>query len=189
MVDKLGRFQSGDIPNPKGRPTKSADFVERLHHWITTHSVEEITKIYLDKSKFNKLSVTDGLCCQRLYEALQERGGNTMEQLFDRLLGKPSQHTTIDARMLVANVATANDRRMEAEKEAGDMLAAIAVRGANAVAISPPVVTIDAKPEKVRLSRAEHIARGKAASAARKATSSAARNPISSGQSEAIVIE
>lgn len=115
-------FQPGVSGNPNGKPTGSGDFIARLHHWTKTHDIEEIEKIYKNKAKFNKLPVIDGLCCVRLYEAIQQRGGQTMENLFDRLIGKPTQHTTLDARVLAQVQVTHSERKLEATREAEVML-------------------------------------------------------------------
>lgn len=163
-------FQAGVSGNPNGRANMSADFVSRLHHWISTHDIEEISKIYNDKRVFNKLPVVDGLCCVRIYEALQDRGGNTMEQLFDRLLGKPSQHTTIDARVLAQVTVSQADRASQADKEAEVMLAAISsrIQGKEVpepitIEHSPIVASVDApKQPKVRMTREQHKVRMKA---------------------------
>lgn len=159
-------FQAGISGNPNGRANKSADFVSRLHHWISTHDIEEIQQIYNDKRRFNKLPVVDGLCCVRIYEALQDRGGNTMEQLFDRLLGKPSQHTTIDARVLAQVTVSQADRASQADKEAEAMLMAISARTQGKELPAPVTIeqgpTLETKPPKVKVTRAMYQAKAKA---------------------------
>lgn len=160
-------FQEGNKLG--GRPSRSSDFVERLHHWISTHEIEEIQQIYNDKRRFNKLPVVDGLCCVRIYEALQDRGGNTMEQLFDRLLGKPSQHTTIDARVLAQVTVSQADRASQADKEAEAMLMAISARTQGkelpatiTIENMPLIAPVEAKQPKVKVTRAMYQARSKA---------------------------
>lgn len=118
-------FQPGNKV-AKGREPLSADYIARLHHWIKIHSMDDIEKIYTNKRKLRSLPATDALCCIRLHEAFQAGGGGTMEALFDRLIGKPSQHTTIDARIKAEVQVTHADRVKEADEEAAKLIEAMA---------------------------------------------------------------
>ena len=87
-----GRWTKGQSGNPKGRKPAFQDYKLRVESLVTRYTFEQIIAIGKDSTKIGKLPGIDGLIMQRLYEATQLGGRNSLNDLLDRVLGKPAQY-------------------------------------------------------------------------------------------------
>lgn len=84
-------FKKGEAANPKGRPPGYQDFIVRAKYLLGQYDIGQIKEFITDPTKFDRLSVFDGMIMRRVVEAISADGNQSMNSLLDRLLGKPSQ--------------------------------------------------------------------------------------------------
>lgn len=78
--------------NPNGRPPGYQSFIDRAKYLLDQHTIKSIKEFTSDESKFDDLSVYDGMIMRRIVEAVSKDGKASMDSLLDRLLGKPAQY-------------------------------------------------------------------------------------------------
>lgn len=78
--------------NPNGRPPGHQSFIDRAKYLLNQHNIKSIKEFTSDESKFDELSVYDGMIMRRIVEAISKDGKASMDSLLDRLLGKPAQY-------------------------------------------------------------------------------------------------
>lgn len=118
-------FQPGDRANPHGRPaTGYQGFADRAHYWLEKKTVNEIKALMADEKAKGDLGAYDLMILTRIMEAINADGGQSMDRLLDRILGKPKQET--ENKNVNINITDEAIEAKEADKEADTMLAALA---------------------------------------------------------------
>lgn len=84
-------FKPGQSGNPKGRPAGYQGFVDRARHWLESTTAEDIVELVADKKRLYKQSTFDAMILTRIAEAFSDNGRQSMNDLLDRVLGKPTQ--------------------------------------------------------------------------------------------------
>ena len=88
-------FEPNNNANPNGRPNGSViayqGFVQRAKYLMDRHTLGEIKAIAKNEAELNKLPVNDAKIIARIAEAVSPDGGQSMDRLLDRIIGKPVQ--------------------------------------------------------------------------------------------------
>lgn len=105
---RRGGFQKGVSGNPKGRTPGGQDFITRAHNMLEMMSVGEIVAnvqaLRSDKNskeykKVMKMAARDLVIQMRIADAFMSGGGQGLDRLLDRIVGKPTQQISIDQRL------------------------------------------------------------------------------------------
>lgn len=98
-----GGFKKGVSGNAAGKPSGHQNFIDRAKYLLDQHNIASIKEFITNEKKFDQLSVYDAMIMRRIAEAVAENGGQSMDRLLDRLLGKPPQHITQDLNASIEN--------------------------------------------------------------------------------------
>lgn len=122
-------FQPNNNANPKGRPvTGYQTFSERAAYWLEKKTINEIKALMGDETAKGDLGAYDLMILMRIMEAINADGGQSMDRLLDRILGKPKQE--IAAVNTNINLNKDMDEAKEAQEEARSMLGILAKKKA-----------------------------------------------------------